>query len=102
MSEVISFRLDKDNPREAQARAVLKAWIDKGYSVRHVLTETLLAYHGPQRNVDIDEISIKLDQISNILQQNGTPSKHEVRNNMLSDSFMESIRNAVKPGVSLG
>lgn len=46
MSEVISFRLDENNPCEAQARAVLKAWADKGYSVRHVLTEALCSLSG--------------------------------------------------------
>jgi hypothetical protein len=34
MSEVISFRLDNTNPREAQALEVLKAWIGMGYSIR--------------------------------------------------------------------
>jgi hypothetical protein len=102
MSEVISFRLDKDNLREAQARAVLKAWVKKGYCVRHVLTEALLAYRGSKVDVDIDELTHKLNQISNMLQQNGAPSNHEDSNNLLSDSFMVSIKNAVKPGVSLG
>jgi hypothetical protein len=37
-----------------------------------------------------------------MLQQNGTPSNHKDSNNMLSDSFMASIRNAAKSGVSLG
>jgi hypothetical protein len=101
MSEVISFRLDQDNPREAQARAVLKAWVDQGYSVRHVLTEALLAYRGYKEGVDIDELSHKLDQISNILQKNGTPFKHEDSNDMLSNSFLASIRKAAKPGVTI-
>ena len=99
MSEVISFRMDKDNPREAQAKAVLKAWVEKGYCVRHVLTEALLAYRGSKVDVDINELTHKLDQISNMLQQNSTPSNHEDSNNMLSDSFMASIRNAAKPGI---
>ena len=74
MSEVISFRLDKNNPRDAQAKAVLKAWVDKGYSVRHVLTEVLLAYHGSYRDMDIHEFSSKLDQIKTMLQQYGVSS----------------------------
>ena len=102
MSEVISFRLDKDNPREAQARAVLKAWVDKGYGIRYVLTEALLAYQNSQRDVDIRELSMKLEEISNLLRQNGTPSKQEDSNNMLSDSFMASIRKTAKSGTSLG
>jgi hypothetical protein len=102
MSEVISFRLDKDNPREAQARAVLKTWVDKGYSVRHVLTEAMLAFGSTKDNVGIDDLSYKLDQISNMLQKNDTPSNPEDSFNILSDNFMASIRNAAKPGVSLG
>jgi hypothetical protein len=102
MSEVVSFRLNKDNPREAQARAVLKAWVDKGYGIRYVLTEALLAYQNSQRDVDIRELSMKLEEISNLLRQNGTPSKQEDSNNMLSDSFMASIRKTAKSGTSLG
>lgn len=41
MSHVISFRLSEDNPREAKALAVLRSWLDEGYSVRHVMTEAL-------------------------------------------------------------
>ena len=33
MSEVISFRLDPDNPREASAILVMQAWKDKGFSI---------------------------------------------------------------------
>jgi hypothetical protein len=102
MSEVISFRLDKDNPREAQARAVLKAWADKGYSVRHVLTEALLAYQGSHKDMDVHELSVKLDQMYNILQQNGTPPTSLEKDVGLSDRFLASIKTAAKPGVSLG
>lgn len=81
MSEVISFRLNKDNPREAQARAVIKAWGDKEYSARHVLTEALLAHQGSQRELEIRSLSTKLDEISRMLQQNKSPlscQKNEV------------------------
>jgi hypothetical protein len=102
MSEVISFRLDKDNPREAQARTVLKAWADKGYSVRHVLTEALLAYHGSHKDMDVHELSAKLDQMYKLLQQNRAPSISLEKDVGLSDRFLVSIKNASKPGVSLG
>ena len=102
MSEVISFRLDRDNPREAQARAVLKARVDKGYSVRHVLTEALLTYYGSQSDKDIQDLSMKLDQISQMLQQNGVPPPLNERKVELSDRFMASIKKAAKPGVGLG
>ena len=42
MSKVYSFRLDDDNPREAQARGVIKAWMGEGYSLRHIITDALL------------------------------------------------------------
>jgi len=42
MSEVISFRLNRENPREALALEVLKNRFRKGFSVRYVLTEALL------------------------------------------------------------
>ena len=48
MSDVISFRLDKDNPREEKARQVLKYWYEEGYSLRHIMTEALLRLDEPQ------------------------------------------------------
>ena len=102
MSEVISFRLSKDNPREAQAMAVLQAWVNKGYSVRYVLTEALLVYDDSKKEMDIHGLSLKLDQISKMLQQNGAPTLLRENTVKLSDSFTASIRNAAKPGVNLG
>ena len=42
MSKVYSFRLSDDNPREAQAREVIEAWVGKGFSLRHIITKVLL------------------------------------------------------------
>jgi hypothetical protein len=39
MSEVISFRLDPDNAREALAITVLQTLQGKGYSLRYIMTE---------------------------------------------------------------
>jgi hypothetical protein len=47
MSEVISFRLNKSNLREAQALEILKAWCSRGYSLRYVITEALLKLNYP-------------------------------------------------------
>jgi hypothetical protein len=102
MSRVISFRLNNDNPREVQARAVLKAWVDKGYGVRHVLTEALLAFDGSNKDMDIHGLSVKLDQISKMLQRNGSVAFKMDDKAELSDSFIGSIKKAAKPGVSLG
>jgi hypothetical protein len=42
MSQVISFRLDQNNPREAWALSVLSGMQEQGYQVRHILTEALV------------------------------------------------------------
>ena len=42
MSKVYSFRLDENNPREAQAREVINAGAEDGYSLRYIVTEALL------------------------------------------------------------
>ena len=47
MSDVISFRLNKENQREAKALEVLNAWIEKGFSTRHILTTALLELDHP-------------------------------------------------------
>ena len=67
MSEVISFRLDNANPREAQALEVLNAWIEKGFSTRFILTTALLEleHHGSdlEMNQDNRDWGLVLDQI---------------------------------------
>lgn len=42
MSKVYSFRLSDKNPRETQAGEVIDAWVNEGYSLRHIITEALL------------------------------------------------------------
>lgn len=44
MSKVYSFRLDENNPREAQAREVIEAWVEEGYSLRYAVVEALITY----------------------------------------------------------
>ena len=42
MSKVISFRLNPDNPREAQALEILRTKQAEGFSSRRVLTDALI------------------------------------------------------------
>ena len=51
MSKVISFRLNKNNPREAIAWHVLQARIAKGYSIRHIMTEALIKLDQPEQEI---------------------------------------------------
>jgi hypothetical protein len=43
MSKVYSFRIE-NNPREAQAREVIDAWVTQGYSLRHIIVCALISY----------------------------------------------------------
>jgi hypothetical protein len=110
MSEVISFRLNKANLREAQALEVLELWCTKGYSVRNTLTEALLKLNGislePIDNHVIQELYDSIRQTNELLEQIGngnipeklrepeTPSRP-----LLSNHFVAAIKRSIKPGL---
>ena len=113
MSEVISFRLDEDNPREARAREVLRAWYAQGYSVRHILTEALLRLEESQKEAGesafaLDEVNQTLNQVIQMLErmQNGRYVAAAARDDdqpkaALTDTFVASVRSAARPGLKL-
>jgi hypothetical protein len=113
MSEVISFRLDRNNPREAQALGVLKKGQEAGYSLRHVLTEALLALEASAEEEQavaraLLEVAGRLEQIQSALEQfrhmklppsqlqSGIPEQA-----VLAESFVLSVKSAAKPGLAL-
>ncbi len=110
MSEVISFRLDPRNPREAQAMAVLARHQERGYSARQILTEVLLKYD--QVGVE-NELQAQMAEILTAMHRVGDQLEHlqrtdiphtespEEKQAMLSDAFVLSIKSAAKPGVTL-
>jgi len=113
MSEVISFRLDKSNPREARAREVLRAWYTQGYSVRHVLTEALLVLEESQQQDEeatfaLDEVNRTLHQVIQMLErmQNGryvaVKDDDQQPRAALTDTFVASVKSAARPGLKLG
>lgn len=111
MSEVISFRLSKDNPREEQALETIRAWSSKGYSVRHILTEALLQLsesNPKQTAATIDELKTTLGQISQLLEQlgNGNPAQKQMLGGQpetsgLTDSFIASVKKSARLGMKL-
>jgi hypothetical protein len=112
MSKVISFRLDKENPREAKAFEVLKAWQGRGYSIRQTIAEALLQLDKgtpePVRGEQLDEINEALSQLRQLVEklQNGERMSNQVQDSPasitgLTDSFITSIKKAVKPGITL-
>lgn len=107
MSEVISFRLDDNNPREAQALGVLNTWIEKGYSTRFILTAALLEleFHGSELEMDKGsrDMGLVLNQIGQLIEIIKANSVAVHNNNLeqpiLPESFLASIKQGVKPGM---
>lgn len=112
MSDVISFRLNKDNTREAQALEILEAWCSGGYSIRHVITEALLNLNAPGRgsvvnkatydlNTTLDQVKKLLEQLENGEHLRGFIQSDESKPSTLADNFVASIRKVAKPGLTL-
>jgi hypothetical protein len=110
MSEVISFRLDKTNPREAKALEVLNAWIEKGFSARFILTKTLLELDHPGSDLEMSQDDLDLglvfDQIGQLLEiMKANPIAMQSINleqPILHESFLASIKHGVRPGMKSG
>jgi hypothetical protein len=104
MSDVISFRLNDKNPREAQAREVIKTWAKQGYSLRQILTEALLLLGSNEDNSKRDVTEI-VEQLSRLVEQLDNKSGSLVTNQPsqpgLSQAFIASVKTAKKPGMRL-
>jgi hypothetical protein len=109
MSEVICFRLDRDNPREGKALEVLAAWQEAGFSRRHVLTEALLRLNGETGDSTANTLAALTEVLSQaqvLLEnmQNGhyVPTggqSEEPEDQALAESFLASVRQAARPGL---
>lgn len=110
MSEVISFRLDSNNPREAQALEVLACHQERGYSARQILTEALLRYGqddvSNNLQAQLAEILAAMHQVGEQVERiqitgiQSIGSREENRAG-LSDAFVLSVKTAAKPGIKL-
>jgi hypothetical protein len=110
MSEVISFRLDPNNPREAGTLQILARCQEQGYSVRQVLTEALLKYDqaGMEQvlQLQMDEILTRLNEVRDQLEHihvSGVQRTHQSEETqaVLSNAFVLSVKSAAKPGITL-
>ena len=101
MSKVYSFRLDKNNPREAQAREVIDAWMEKGYSLRNILTDALISPHNKHKG----EADMLVEQLKSLLENRTNTNlqrKNENDNDCkvsLPSSFVDAVKVSVKNGV---
>jgi hypothetical protein len=112
MSQVIGFRLDQDNPREAQALALLEAWQKRGYSTRYIITEALLQLDGKTESEvssTVAELQKALDHAHRLLErmQNGqiASPQHQAEDQpeqaQLTESFVLSVKEAARSGMTL-
>src|SRR4030042_809093 len=97
MSEVISFRLDKNCCREAQALKILQSWQGEGYRTRDIMIQALLQLEETYTIVDvIKTLEIKMHALGNVLDQINLaqPDKSQEREYQgeLSDAFLSSLR----------
>jgi hypothetical protein len=100
MSQVFSFRLDKNNPREAQAMQVIETWASRGFALRYVLVEALLAY--AEKELKQVDFSTALDQIITLLQElqvePNSGNGMNIHDKRLSEPFLNAIAKATRPG----
>lgn len=108
MSEVISFRLNPDNKREAQALEILKTKQAEGFSRRRILADALIGMVTSTRQGDsfsIDEFNQALGQVSGLLERlNGGSQRQnqpaQPQASGLNENFINSVRVAARPGIS--
>lgn len=106
MSKVISFRLNPENPREAEALTILDSWLSKGFNTRHTLTEALLMLDVEKSQLpDKETLNDLTNQIQVLLNKVEVGSIHKTNNGdassqqELSVGFVSSIRKVAKPGL---
>jgi hypothetical protein len=110
MIEVISFRLNPENHREAIALQVLKRRMAEGCSIRQIITEALIKSEDQkqERDYNNDEIDLQatLKEITSILHQLQVlndkklePDMRSVEQDCLADSFISSMKLSVKSGM---
>jgi acetolactate synthase regulatory subunit len=111
MSEVISFRLDKSNPREKQALERLNLWISQGYSIRFILTQALLGAENigmetiKQSEHELDFVVDQLNRLFEVLNKqntsDGTKLESETDQIKLKEGFLAAVKQGIKPGVKI-
>lgn len=104
MSEVFSFRLNKENPREVRAMKIIQTWDSCGYSLRYIATEALIQYG--EFGIHEDETQGVLKKLTELIRQLETDRISapftESGSTVLPVMFTDSVRKSVKPGVKYG
>jgi hypothetical protein len=104
MSEVYSFRLSNQRPRETKAIGVINDRINQGYSLRYILTEALLLLGNSKvDDNNIDDVGDVIEKLSKLVERmeghTEVNQTNQISGSNLSSSFVSSIKLAVKPGI---
>ena len=97
MSKVYSFRLDGDNPREAQARKVIEALAAEGYSLRQVIVDVLLSYK--KAEVGHSELNSVVEQLQSLILSLDKKLPSATSESGLSSSFLDAMKQSVRDGI---
>lgn len=110
MSEVFSFRLNDNNPRERLALGILQIRNSQGFSTRQTIVESLILLgDSKDQYKSINEMTALINTIeklsklvskSSLTQPNEDYSRAE-QFSELQSSFVTSIKSAIKPGVHI-
>lgn len=92
--------MDEHNPREAQAKVVIHAWIKEGYSLRYVVVEALLSFN--KQDAGQNELNEVVEQLQDLIltlniDRAQIPKSSDT---LLSNSFLEAVKHSVRQGVS--
>ena len=101
MSKVYSFRLDADNPREAQAIEVISTWVSQGYSLRYILTEALIKNGNVQENSSI--LAESIDRLSELVREfdnGGGNNDRSDEKTKLPMAFTDAMKKSAMRGMS--
>ena len=100
MSKVYSFRLSDENPREVQARKVIEARMEEGYSIRYLVTDALVSFS--QNKNGREDWSALMEYLENIIQKIETREyKQDVNpeDSNLPSLFVDAVKKSAKSGI---
>lgn len=103
MSKVYSFRLSDKNPREAQAIQVTETWASKGFSLRQLYIEAVIAYANVTDGqwelvVILRNIEKTLEELKGQYNHREMEIDHKIE---LSNEFIECLVKSARPGIRI-
>lgn len=110
MSKVISFRLNPDNPMEAEALRVLEEKQAQGLSYRRVLCEALLSMRDVMSpySSSLEDINMTLEKFNELIDRlvycdrgNAYIRSADTKQIALNEDFIHSVKFAARIGMKL-